>query len=194
MKIKMIALAGAVLVSGSAVLAQTETTTTTTTTTTSTTVWGLNRWCSQGPLYTANELSLDLFGSYLAGQRKIEDIFKTNIRHGFWGGGVGLNYFPDKYLGIGGDINMPVNGGHLVDNISGQLIARFPIDNSGLAPYVFGGGGRTTWPAWNWEGHAGVGLEYRFNPGMGIFGDARYTWVKNTPDELLIRTGLRVVF
>jgi hypothetical protein len=107
---------------------------------------------------------------------------------------VGLNYFPDPYIGIGGDINMPANGGHLVDNIYGQLIGRIPIANSGVAPYIFGGGGRTTWPAWNWEGHAGVGLEYRFNPALGIFSDARYTWVKNTPDELLIRAGLRVVF
>jgi len=190
----MITLAAAALLSGSAVWAQTETTTTTTTTTTSTTVWGLSRWCSEGPRYTANELSLDMFGSFLANERAIEHIFHTNIRHGFWGGGVGLNYFFCNYLGIGGDINMPVNGHHLIDNAYGQLIARFPLDNSGWAPYIFGGGGRKIDPAWEWEGHGGVGVEYRFNPGLGMFSDARYTWVKNTPDELLIRAGLRVVF
>lgn len=198
MKMKLIILSAAVVLTASVGLAQTETTTTTTTTThvwNDPNVWWANHWqVIHENQYTANELSLDLFGSYLAGQRKIEDLFKTDIRHGHWGGGVGLNYFFTQNFGIGGDINMPDDGHHLVDNAYGQLIARYPICNSGLAPYVFGGGGRQIDPAWEWEGHAGVGIEYRWNPGMGLFTDARYTWVKNTPDEIMFRAGLRFVF
>lgn len=177
--------------------------TTVTQTTTSTHIWNdpnawwANHWSrGAGDLYTANELSVDFFGSYLAGQRKIEDLFQTNIRHGYWGGGVGLNYFFTRNLGIGGDINIPDDGGGLnfVNNMNGSLIARFPLGNSGLAPYIFGGGGRQTNPAWEWSGHAGVGMEYRFNPVTGIFADGRYMWVKHTSDEILFRAGVRFVF
>src|SRR5438132_3441778 len=47
------------------------------------------------PLYTANELSLDGFGSLNAAERGIEHIFETRItgNRGYWGGGVGVNYF-----------------------------------------------------------------------------------------------------
>jgi hypothetical protein len=66
--------------------------------------------------------------------------------------------------------------------------------NSGLAPYVFGGGGRQTDPEWQWTGHAGVGLEYRFNPVTGVFADGRYTWADRTSDSILFRAGVRFVF
>ena len=156
--------------------------------------WGRHWVYSTADLYTPCELSLDGFATFTAAEEKIENVFSTNIRSGKWGGGVGLNYFFTRELGIGGDINMPGDGGKLVHNGSGSLIARFPIPGSGLAPYVFGGGGRLVEPTWQWEGHAGVGLEFRFNPVTGVFGDARYIWADKTQDELLIRTGLRFVF
>jgi len=166
------------------------------------------------PKYTAQELSLDAFGSYIARQRNIEHLFDTSIKdhRGWWGGGVGLNYFITRYLGISGDVNMPADGGKLIDDVFGSLILRLPLDPSGFAPYVFGGGGRQIegWQTvvseedgtvthdygthWEWEGHAGVGIEYRFNPTTGIFMDGRYIWTKNTDDKLLLRAGLRLVF
>jgi len=199
MKMQFVTLTAVALLAASAGMAQTTTTTTTTTTTehmwTDPHVWWGNHWVyNTSERYTANELSLDMFGSYLAGQRKIEDVFKTNIRHGSWGGGVGLNYFFTRNIGIGGDILIPDDGGNFVNNMDGSLIARFPIANSGLAPYVYGGGGRQTDPVWQWTGHAGVGLEYRFNPVTGVFADARYTWVDKTPDEIMLRAGVRFVF
>jgi len=196
MKIKFTTLTVAVLLTASAALAQT-----TDTTTTAGHVWNdPNAWWgshwayTSGSRYGGNELSLDLFGSYLANQRGIENLFKTNIRHGLWGGGVGANYFPMCNFGIGGDINIPDDRGNFVNSVSGSLIARLPIADSGLAPYIFGGGGRQTQPAWEWTGHLGVGLEYRFNPITGIFTDARYSWVDKTSDTLLLRAGLRIVF
>jgi len=198
MKMQFVTLTAAGLMAASAAVAQTTTTTTTTTVShvwnDPHTWWG-NHWAyNAADRYTANELSLDMFGSYIAGERRAEDLFKTNIRHGTWGGGVGVNYFFTREIGIGGDINIPDDGGNFINNIDGSLIARLPIANTGLAPYLFGGGGRQTEPVWQWTGHAGVGVEYRFNPVTGIFADGRYMWVDKTPDEILFRAGVRFVF
>jgi hypothetical protein len=147
-----------------------------------------------GPRYTPQEFSLDLFGSYQAVEDGFGDLFETNIRHGVWGGGVGLNYFITRNIGISVDSNIPDNRGNFVDHVSGSLLARFPIGPSGWAPYLFGGGGRGTDPEWEWLVHAGVGFEYRWNPATGIFIDGRYVWADKTFDRLLLRAGLRVVF
>lgn len=145
-------------------------------------------------VYRAQEISLDLFGSYIADERGIDDLFETNIRHGDWGGGVGLNYFFTRELGVGADINMSDNGGELVDMLNASLILRLPLGESGVAPYVFGGGGRGFDPDWEWLAHAGVGLEFRFNPTASLFTDARYIWADDSSDKLLLRTGIRLVF
>ena len=201
MKMKFVILTTVALLAAGAGMAQTTTTTTTETTTVSHVwndpqAWWGNHWAyNVADRYTDNELSLDFFGSYLAGEHKIENVFHNSIRHGFWGGGVGVNYFFLRNLGVSADMNIPDDGGgNFVNNVYGSLIARFPICNSGLAPYVFGGGGRQTQPAWEWTGHAGVGMEYRFNPVTGVFVDSRYTWVKHTSDEIMFRAGLRFVF
>src|SRR5208282_5889 len=89
--------------------------------------------------------------------------------------------------------------------ISGDLMLRLPLDDFWpsvhLAPYVFGGGGgvfsgaggnsiNTRFPGVNAGfnnfssnvnndrglGNIGGGLEYRFTPHIGIFGEADYNW------------------
>lgn len=149
-----------------------------------------------GPLFSANELSLDLGASYTAGERGIEHLFKTSIKapQGTWGGDVGLNYFITSVIGLGADINMPDNGGNLVDGVLGNLIVRLPLGESGFAPYLFGGGGRTTDRAWEWVGQAGLGLEFRLSHTLGLFADGRYIWPQHSSDALLLRTGIRIVF
>jgi hypothetical protein len=156
--------------------------------------------------FTANELSLDLSGSYIAPQRGLQHLFETDIRHrGKWGGNVGVNYFFLPYLGIGGNINMSANGGTFVDQALGNLILRWPICPIGIAPYIFGGGGRgfdsfggvdRFDPAWQWFADGGVGLEWRPNATTGIFTDATYQWhlKEGSFDRLLLRFGLRLVF
>lgn len=155
--------------------------------------------------YTAQELSLDLGGSYIAGERGLSHLFETDIRTGSenrhgrgsdWGGNVGVNYFFLRNLGIGGNINMSANGGRFVDQALGNVILRVPIDPTGLSPYIFGGGGRGFDPSWEWFADAGVGLEYRPNATTGIFTDATYMFhVKDgSSDRLLLRAGLRLVF
>lgn len=144
--------------------------------------------------YTAGEFSFDFFGSYLNPERKIEKLFETSIRHGTWGGGVGANYFFTRMLGVEADINWSAHSGRLTDQVLGNVVLRFPLDPSGLAPYIFGGGGRAFSPSWEWLYDAGIGLEYRLNTTTGIFTDARYIWADKNYDRLLIRAGLRFVF
>ena len=146
------------------------------------------------PKFTCNELSFDMFASYVAAESGADELFETDLGGGTWGGGLGINYFVTPHLGIGGDLNMPHNGGHLVDNLNGSLIARLPFQKVGLAPYLFGGGGRTTEPVWEWTGHAGIGLEFRMNPLTGIFVDGRYVWADRTSDNAYFRAGFRFVF
>jgi hypothetical protein len=159
--------------------------------------------------FTANELSLDLSGSYIAPEtRGFTKVFEKNIRHdGKWGGNVGVNYFFLPQVGIGGNINMAADGGRFVDQALGNLILRWPICPIGVAPYIFGGGGRgfdalrtntgdRDNPDWQWFADGGVGLEWRPNATTGLFADATYMWHlrENSFDRLLLRFGLRLVF
>jgi hypothetical protein len=148
--------------------------------------------------FTANELSLDLSGSYIAGERHLTKLFDTNIRghRGEWGGSVGVNYFFLPQVGIGGNINMSANGGRFVDQALGNVILRLPLCPTGLAPYIFGGGGRGFDPSWEWFADGGVGLEYRPNATTGIFTDATYMFHlrDGSSDRLMLRAGLRIVF
>ncbi len=148
------------------------------------------------PLYSANEFSMDLGASYGAAERGLKHLFKTSIKgdRGTWGGDVGLNYFFTRHIGLGVDVNMPDNGGNLIDSMLGNLIGRIPLGNSGFAPYVFGGGGRTTDRNWDWTGHAGAGLEFRFSHTVGVYTDGRYLWPQHRTDGLLLRTGIRIAF
>jgi len=148
------------------------------------------------PRYTPAEFSFDAFGSYVAGERRFNKLFETNIRHGDWGGGVGLNYFFTREIGIGGEINMGANGGNFIDQGVGSVFLRWPFEPSGFAPYIFGGGGRGTDPVWEWLVHGGIGVEYRFNPVTGVFFDTRYVWHirDGSSDRIMFRAGLRLVF
>jgi len=152
----------------------------------------------QGPLYSSQEVSLDLFASYINPEGEFHDLFETSIRNGFWGGGAGVNYFFTRELGIGGDFNMSSKPDDLalVDQATGNLIFRIPIGNTGLAPYAIGSGGRAISPRWDWVYGGGVGMEFRFNPTTGIFSDARFLLANHSddPNRLLIRTGVRITF
>ncbi|WP_150107188.1 outer membrane beta-barrel protein [Pedosphaera parvula] len=146
-------------------------------------------------LFNANELTLDLFGSYLKRQPITEGRFFSH--NGLWGGGVGANYFFTRYVGIGADTSFQDGASDFVDHVGGNLILRLPIEYIRSAPYIFGGGGFKFDPRDQWFYNAGGGWEFRFNPHLGLFADGRFVWLtRNTTDrnELLLRTGLRVAF
>ena len=148
-----------------------------------------------GDKYRANELSLDAFGSASIGQTTINHLSGERISHDArLGIGGGLNYFLTRNIGIGGEAYTENAHHNFIDNVSGSLIGRFPLGNSGVAPYVFGGGGRQLDPIYLWYLHAGAGLEYRFTPHVGAFLDARYVFTDGTRNYGLGRAGLRFAF
>jgi opacity protein-like surface antigen len=167
---------------------------TTTTTTTTTTTWS-DRWKydnSGATKYLGNEFTLDLFGTYAT-----RDRFGTGGKDN-WGGGLGINYFITRYFGIGSDSYL--EEWKAPYRVNGSLIARYPIDPIGLAPYAFGGGGREFKFVPQWTAHAGGGLEFRLNPHFGLFADGRRVFADKSwaeprrRDYTLIRAGLRLGF
>jgi hypothetical protein len=150
------------------------------------------------PLYSSQEISLDLFASYINPEQEFGDLFETSIRHGFWGGGAGLNYFFTRVFGLGADFNISSKPEdlNLVDQVTGDVLFRLPISDTGIAPYVIGSGGRAISPRYDWVYGGGVGMEFRFNPITGVFSDARFLWANRATEDnrLLIRAGIRLTF
>lgn len=145
--------------------------------------------------YGAKEATLDLFGSGSVGQQTLNHITDAKIKHDLrLGAGAGLNYFFTRNLGLSGEAYSENTGHSFVDNASASLIGRFPLGQSGFAPYVYGGGGHQFDPIELNYLHAGGGLEYRFTRRMGLFVDARYVFTDETPNYGLGRVGLRLGF
>src|SRR6266478_9944805 len=132
--------------------------------------------------FNDKELQFDVFGAYAVGEGGSH---AGPIRDHGWGGGIGVNYFFSRYIGIGAegywiaaDHNGAVGGGDtVVHNVNGSLIFRLPIDSLCLAPYAYLGGGAAI-DGEDWAvGFAGVGLEYRVVPHkIGVFVDARWNY------------------
>jgi opacity protein-like surface antigen len=153
----------------------------------------------QTETYRANELSVDAFGTAAQGEYTIEHLASmsaNSIRQNTkWGAGAGLNYFATHYLGIGAEGYWQNNhGGTFVNSASGNLMLRLPLGESGLAPYILGGGGHQFDGGKYWFGQAGGGLEYRFWAHLGIFVDARAVWLNETKSYGVARAGLRFSF
>jgi len=145
-----------------------------------------------------HEWQVDLFGQYSVGEGPHQA--GTFRDHG-WGGGVGINYFFTRNLGLGIDAawlyateapgrdftfrgrtfhtdrDFGDSDQTTIHNFSGSLILRFPIDEHCLAPYIYAGGGcHVDGDQWA-SAHAGVGLEYRFQPEKyAVFLDGRWTY------------------
>ncbi len=153
------------------------------------------------------ELQLDIFGAWADGNGPTH---AGPIREHGWGGGVGINYFFHRNIGIGVDgiwlaakENAAADAGDgrtTFHNVTGSLIFRFPIDEACLAPYLFVGGGfHVDGEQWA-SAHAGLGLEYRVVPNkVGLFADGRYTyfgdrWDNGDQGFVLVKAGIRFVF
>lgn len=154
------------------------------------------------------ELQIDIYGAYVVGEGPSH---AGTVRNHGWGGGVGVNYFFTRNIGIGVDgtwiaakenaASPGVNDSRTVfHNVTGSLIVRFPIDEICLAPYLFVGGGYHV-DGEDWaSAHAGVGLEYRVVPNkVGLFTDARFTYFgdrfgRGDQNNVMIKAGVRWVF
>lgn len=175
-------------------------------------------------LYRNHELQLDLYGTYAT-----EFGGNTNaVPDHAWGGGGAINYFFMRYVGIGveGQAMHLAFTNDTAGLVAANLYLRYPIANTGLAPYLYAGTGaffnatninsparffnrvgnvtsdltssartRERDTSTRYEGHFGLGLEYRFVKWVGIFSDARYEWLESGGNDFfLIRTGLRSAF
>ena len=139
--------------------------------------------------FSNNELQLDLFGSgafYQQGQP-------------LWGGGVGLNYFFLKYVGLG--VEQTLAGrkeGGTEWGTFGNFFLRYPICSWNIAPYAIAGLGAvySNGREGTLAGTVGGGIEYRITKNIGIFTDAR--WLYNTSNgnsgAVLARTGIKFAF
>jgi hypothetical protein len=168
--------------------------------------------------FRSNEFSLGLFGSYGSS-------FNNNTRaigNHTWGGGIDGQYFLLPYFGfaVEGNLFNEIPGDFFGSTITGNVILRYPLDikfpGLHLAPYAFGGVGglinsnngftrvATFGNTHNLNrrdtdnevlGDAGAGLEYRFTPHIGLFGDARYNFVDGPKNNYLsTRFGIRYAF
>jgi hypothetical protein len=144
-------------------------------------------------LYHACEVSVDAFG--VAALRESDfnngNLAKKDLR---WGGGLGVNFFPFKYIGVGGDAYAVSTHHSFVDTTTGNLIIRAPIGNTGLAPYIFGGAGYQFEGVNQIVGGPGVGLEFRPVAHFSIFADARFLFAAKTDNFGLARAGIRLSF
>lgn len=159
--------------------------------------------------FKEREWQFDTFGQYSAGKSGQAGAFRD---HG-WGGGIGINYFFTRNIGLGVDAawlsireDARFSRGNAdsehteLHNFSGSFIFRLPIDSACLAPYAYVGGGfHVDGHQWA-SAHGGVGLEYRIKPNrLGVFADGRWTYLgdRDEVDDLnffTARAGFRIVF
>ncbi len=137
--------------------------------------------------FPSNQLVLDAFGTYATREREGSSANPL-------GGGLGLNYFITRYVGIGADTY--IEEWKWPYRVNGSAILRLPLPQqfSNLAVYGFGGGGRQfkDVPQFTW--HGGGGLEYKLSRNWGIFADGREVFPDKTPNYTLVRAGVSFGF
>jgi hypothetical protein len=153
---------------------------------------------SQSPplsLYRDQEFSVDIFAGGTLNENGFDHLSGEEIHHdGRVGLGGGGSFFFVRNLGIEGEVYTQNTDGHFIDETSGNLVLRAPIGESGLAPYIFGGGGHLFDPVSTTLGQGGAGLEMRFCPYVGVFVDGRWVFTDRIGNYGMGRAGLRVAF
>jgi hypothetical protein len=161
--------------------------------------------------FRANELDLGAFATY--GTNFGPQDNHKGIGDHAWGGGLDAAYFPWLYAGfrVQGSVVNLIPGDNVAGIISGSFIPRFPLDtiwpNVHLAPYGIAGVGgllrgyngvRTDGSIRSTNrvlGDFGGGLEYRFTPHIGLFGETTYNLVDGPKNNFMqVNWGLRYAF
>jgi len=162
------------------------------------------------PCFKDQEFSMDLFYSFNDGRPGRYHYFRDGS-----GGGVGLNFFFARYIGIsaegnwwngaragwehadGRSFSTGDNHHEVTHQVTGNLILRYPVemDNFCFAPYIFGGGGGVFDGRSTGFADAGTGIEFRLTQHLGIFADWRWNFMgKYRNDVDTSRAGIRFVF
>ena len=142
-------------------------------------------WSPTGAGYAPREFSIDFGGGYATRDKGGADKDAFGIA-------LGVNYFITENIGAGVDTYADAFTAPYALNFSG--IYRYPISDTGFAPYGFAGFGRQWEHAAQWTGHIGLGLEFRVNTHTGLFLDGRRVFADTTSDYALWRLGLRFGF
>jgi len=188
MKTKII-LAAAVLFYGAGAMLQAQDMTTT-----NNSHWWNNS--SSTDLYQAYDVSLEAFGMGTINEHTLYHLSGSRIqRTGHLGAGAGLEFFFNRYIGIEAEGFSETTHNTFVNDAGGNLVFRWPIGDTGLAPYAFGGGGHEFYPVSDDNyGDGGLGLEYRFTRCIGVFADARFVATEHTGTYALGRLGVKFTF
>jgi hypothetical protein len=141
---------------------------------------GLGSAATAQDLFKANEVNLLVFGDYV--DRQDDE----------WGGGLGINYFFSRYIGLGASSHVENFSGSAIDNVAGEVYLRMPLGRVPVAPYGVGTGGYSfDYERWFYGG--GGGLEWRLSKEVGIFGDWQYLFYdKGDFDGWMVRFGFRL--
>jgi hypothetical protein len=156
-----------------------------------------NSWfdSSSSERYQPCEVTLEGFGVATSHAHDFDDDHgHFHHRRAELGLGAGAEFFFCRYVGIEAEGFSESTHHSFVDDTGGNLVLRLPIGNTGLAPYVMGGGGYQFDPASSSYGDGGAGLEYRFTRWVGIFGDGRFVATDRTHNYGLGRLGVRFNF
>jgi hypothetical protein len=147
-------------------------------------------------VFRANELQLDAFGTLSVNEEILKNISCDRVvRNGRYGAGGGITTYFCRYIGIGGDVYSENTERSFINNASGNLYLRFPIDSVHLAPYIYGGGGYQFYPGDTEFGQFGAGLDIRVTHHWGLFVDARYVMPAHDEENFGVgRAGIKLVF
>lgn len=169
-------------------------------------------------LYRANELQIDIFGTYVFEDDDNGRLFGRD--DGTWGGGIGVNYFFTRHFGIGVEGMLFDTDGDTLGSTAFNLFLRAPLGDSGFAVYGIAGAGvvfnaddldrddfedardrfdddrdSRSGDDVIFAGHVGGGLEYRCTENFGVFVEGRYTFVDlSDADYASARAGIRIAF
>jgi hypothetical protein len=149
---------------------------------------------SSSELYHPQELSLEAFGMGTVQEHDIDDLGHWHHRHFEPGAGAGLEFFFCRYVGIEAEGFSETTHHTFVNDLDGNLVLRLPVGQTGLDPYIFGGGGHQWEPISTAYGDGGAGLEFRFTHCFGIFADGRFVATGKAGNYGLGRIGLRFNF
>ncbi|MBA3544697.1 MAG: outer membrane beta-barrel protein [Chthoniobacterales bacterium] len=163
--------------------------------------------------YRDREWNFDLFGAYAFTARPYRSDQYLGVDHA-WGGGLNVNYMFNRYLGVGVE-GYALAADDVVGQASGNLIFRYPIPGTRVAPYGFAGGGvifngsrvedlvdrgrsigsiRRNSDA-EGMGQFGAGFEFRITPNVGVINDFSWNVVNGERNDFgMVRSGVRFAF
>lgn len=135
--------------------------------------------------FAAGTTSLDFFAAYgVSGNDHID---------GEFGGGLRLNSFFSEYFGV--SASWAVIGDAPIHDVAVSFVARYPITDACLAPYVFAGPGGYFNSSNELTGHVGVGLDVRLFGCSGLFVEYKHTFAGGEVDDYgLLGAGYRWAF